>query len=75
MTFLLSYTSFASEVFQEYWVFEVIQEIFTHEVFSLLLRKKLIGLSLVAEDSRLAPYRFQRLVSILWRPDERRLFY
>jgi hypothetical protein len=26
---------------------EVIQEIFTHEVFSLLLRKKLIGLSLV----------------------------
>jgi hypothetical protein len=26
---------------------ELIQEIFTHEVFSLLLRKKLIGLSLV----------------------------
>jgi len=31
---------------------EVIQEIFTHEVFSLLLRKKLIGLSLVQEILR-----------------------
>ena len=31
---------------------EVIQEIFTHEVFSLLLRKKLIGLSLVQKILR-----------------------
>ena len=31
---------------------EVIQEIFTHEVFSLLLRKKLIGLPLVQKILR-----------------------
>ena len=31
---------------------EVIQEIFTHEVFSLLLQKKLIGLTLVQKILR-----------------------